>query len=140
MYINRLVSFSALHAFFPLFCSAPGIPRIIVLLSRQFRLHDYDALRRWVMSMDFRSSCTYSLRCCSDNRAEIIMSLLYSSELRTFVFLGSVWCPLEWSVSHIEGNIQIQAVYQANRHAQHLRHFGSWDQGLSLQCAQILPS
>jgi hypothetical protein len=70
---------------FPLFYSAPGIPRIIVLLSRQFRLHDYEDLRRWVMSMDFRSSCTYNLRCCSDNRAEMIMSLLYSSELRTFI-------------------------------------------------------
>src|SRR6266567_6678760 len=107
MYNNRPVFLFALHAYFPLFYSAPGIPRIIVLLSRQFRLHDYDDLRRWVISMDFRSSCIYSLRCCSDNRAEIIMSLLYSSELRT---IGSVWCSsLERSVSHIEGNIQIQS-------------------------------
>lgn len=70
------------------------------------------------------------------------MSLLYSSELRTFeeqlfpldrlVFIGAEY--------HTEGNIQIQAVYQANRHAQRLRRFGSWDQGLSLQCAQIPPS
>ena len=135
MYINRLVSLSALHAFFPLYCSEPGIPRIIVLLSRPFRLHDYDDLRCWVMSMDFRSSCTYSLRCCSDNRAEIIMSLLYSSELRK---LDRFWCSLR-SVSHTEGNIQIQAVYQANRHARRLRRFGSWDQGLSLQCAQTPP-
>jgi hypothetical protein len=140
MYNIRPVSYFVLHAYFSLFYSAPGIPRIIVLPSRQFRLHDYDDLRRWVMSMDFRSSCIYSLRCCSDNRAEMIMSLLYSSELKTFVPIGSFWCSLERSVSLIEGNIQIQAVYQANRHAQHLRRFGSWDQGLSLQCAQIPPS
>jgi hypothetical protein len=37
------------------------------------------------------------------------MSLLYSSELRTFVSIGSFWCSsLERSVSRIEGNIQIQ--------------------------------
>ena len=140
MYNNRSVPFFTLHAYFSLFYSAPGIPRIIVLPSRQFRLHDYDDLRRWVMVMDFRSSCIYSLRCCSDNRAEIKMSLLYSSKLRAFISVGSSWGSLERSVSYIEGNIQIQAVYAVNRHAQRLHRFGSWDQGLSLQCAQIPPS
>ena len=80
--VHQLPQFPLLlFTHFPPF--APGIPRIIVLLSRQFCLHDYDDLRRWVMSMGFRSSCIYSLRCCSDIRAEMIMSLLYSFELRT---------------------------------------------------------
>ena len=82
------------------FCSSrnfsPFLPRARhtthhCLLSRQFCLHDYDDLRRWVMSMGFRSSCIYSLRCCYDIRAEMIMSLLYSSSEPRIFGLSGLW-------------------------------------------------